>query len=326
MILLNKIVGGSFFMRKRLFKSIVQIIPVFIIGGILSVLSLYTDSDFLKKLSEYSFLMVPPLLAGYIAKEICGSVGFIPGIILGYLSGVIGLGMFGGILVGIILGYFINLLKKIEISIEMSSIMYIVVLPVLSTVVVGLGLYYIFQEPMKFVLDGLGNYLNTLDDKNSVFLNFLLGGLIGVDLGGPINKVAYVYAVNSLDYGRMDIMGPIAVAISVPPLALGIAQFILKSKFSKMEKDAGVISILLGIIGITEGALLFLTKDIRVLPTTVLGAAIGAGAASILKVTSKVPHGGIIILPLIENRVGFLIALFIGVASTIFMLYFLKKD
>ncbi|MGL5580205.1 MAG: hypothetical protein ACRDCE_04495, partial [Cetobacterium sp.] len=182
-----------------------------------------------------------------------------------------------------------------------------------------------FQGPMKFILDELGIYLNSLDDKNNVFLNFVLGGLIGVDLGGPINKVAYVYAVNTIEYGRGDIMGPIAVAISTPPLALGLSQFILKNRFSKTEREAGVISILLGFLGITEGALLFLTRDIAVLPTTVIGAAIGAGAASILGVKSIVPHGGIIILPLIENKIGFLIALSIGVASTIFMLYFLKK-
>ncbi|WP_432204617.1 fructose-specific PTS transporter subunit EIIC [Cetobacterium somerae] len=312
-------------MRKRVLKSIVQIIPVFIIGGILSVISLYTSNQFLKDLSDYSFLMVPPLLAGYIAKEISGSVGFIPGLILGYLSGAIGLGMFGAILVGIILGYFINLLKKIEISIDMSSIMYIVVIPILSTLVVGMGLYYIFQEPMKFILESLGIYLNSLDDKNNVFLNFVLGGLIGVDLGGPINKVAYVYAINTLEYGKGDIMGPIAVAISTPPLALGLSQFILKNRFSKTEKEAGIISILLGFLGITEGALLFLTKDIAVLPTTVIGAAIGAASASVLGVKSLVPHGGIIIFPLIENKIGFLISLSIGVISTIFMLYFLKR-
>ena len=178
---------------------------------------------------------------------------------------------------------------------------------------------------MKFVLDELGLYLNSLDDKNNIFLNFVLGGLIGVDLGGPINKVAYVYAVNTIEYGRGDIMGPIAVAISTPPLALGLSQFILKNRFSKAEREAGVISILLGFLGITEGALLFLTKDIAVLPTTVIGAAIGAGAASVLGVKSMVPHGGVITLPLIENKVGFLIALSIGVISTIFMLYFLKK-
>lgn len=312
-------------MRKRVLKSIIQVIPVFIIGGILSVISLYTDNQFLKDLSGYSFLMAPPLLAAYIAKEISGSVGFIPGIVLGYLSGAIGLGMFGGILVGVILGYFINILKKIEISIEVSSIMYLVIIPILSTLVVGMGFYYVFQGPMRFVLDELGVYLNSLDDKNNVFLNFVLGGLIGVDLGGPINKVAYVYAVNTIEYGRGDIMGPIAVAISTPPLALGLSQFILKNRFSKTEREAGVISILLGFLGITEGALLFLTRDIALLPTTVIGAAIGAGAASILGVKSIVPHGGIIILPLIENKIGFLIALSIGVASTIFMLYFLKK-
>ncbi|WP_293721441.1 PTS fructose transporter subunit IIC [uncultured Cetobacterium sp.] len=312
-------------MRKRVLKSIVQIIPIFIVAGILSVISLYSDNHFIKELSDYSFLMVPPLLGGSIAKELSGSVGFIPGMILGYLSGVIGLGMFGGIFVGILLGYFINGLKKIEISIEMSSVMYIVLIPILSTLVVGLGMHYIFQEPMKYILDGLAQYLNSLDDKNNIFLNFVLGGLIGVDLGGPINKVAYVYATNTLVYNRGDVMGAIAVAISTPPLALGVSQFILKNRFSKTEREAGVISILLGILGITEGALLFLTRDITVLPTTVIGAAIGAAAATVLKVESMVPHGGMIILPLIDNKMGFLSALFIGVASTIFMLYFLKK-
>lgn len=311
-------------MRKILIKSIIQAIPSVIIGGITAVIALYTNTEFFNIISDCSFLIVPALLAGFIAKEKCGSIGFIPALILGSLSQFIHLGLIGGIISGIFIGYFIELLKKIKVPIEFTSIMYLIFIPIASTLVGSLFIFYIFKIPTLFLIEQANLYLNNLNDKNIIFLTFMLGGMIGADLGGPINKIAYIYGITTLEYGRYDIMGPISVAICIPPLSLGIAQFILKNRFSKMEREAGALAIFLGILGITEGALIYLTKDIKILPITVISSAIGACSAAILHVTSKAPHGGLIVLPLVNNKIEFIISIIIGSVATLFLLYFLK--
>lgn len=316
---------GVIFMRKILMKSIIQSIPAVIIGGIMAIIALYTKIDFFKIVSNYSFFIVPPLLAGFIAKEKCGSTGFIPALILGSLSQFINLGLIGGILSGIFIGYFVELLKKIKVPLEFSSIMYLIIIPIASTLLGSSIMFYLLKEPITFFIENTNVYLNTLSDKNIIFLIFILGGMIGADLGGPINKIAYIYGITTLDYGKYDIMGPLAVAICIPPLSLGIAQYILKNRFSKIERDTGILAIFLGILGITEGALIYLTKDIKILPITVISSAIGACSAAILHVTSKAPHGGLIVLPLIDNKIGFLISIAIGSLAAIFLLYFLKN-
>lgn len=311
-------------MRKILIKSIIQAIPSVIIGGITAVIALYTNTEFFNIISDCSFLIVPALLAGFIAKEKCGSIGFIPALILGSLSQFIHLGLIGGIISGIFIGYFIELLKKIKVPIEFTSIMYLIFIPIASTLVGSLFIFYIFKIPTLFLIEQANLYLNNLNDKNIIFLTFMLGGMIGADLGGPINKIAYIYGITTLEYGRYDIMGPISVAICIPPLSLGIAQFILKNRFSKMEREAGALAIFLGILGITEGALIYLTKDIKILPITVISSAIGACSAAILHVTSKAPHGGLIVLPLVNNKIEFIISIIIGSVAALFPLYFLK--
>lgn len=311
-------------MRKILIKSIIQAIPAVIIGGIMSIISLYTQIEFFKTVSDYSFLVVPSLLAGFIAKEKCGSTGFIPALILGSLSQFVHLGLIGGILSGIFIGYFVETLKKIRVPIEFTSVMYLIFIPITSTLIGSIIMFYLLKNPITFFIENTNLYLNSLNDKNIIFLMFILGGMIGADLGGPINKIAYIYGVTTLEYGRYDIMGPLSVAICIPPLSLGIAQFLLKNRFSKMERDAGALAIFLGILGITEGALVYLTKDIKILPITVISSAIGACAANILHVTSKAPHGGIIVLSLVNNKLEFLLSVIIGILSALFLLYFLK--
>lgn len=313
-------------MKKILFKSIIQTIPAVIIGGILAIIAIYTKENFFKLVSDYSFLIVPPLLAGFIAKEKCGSIGFIPALILGSLSQFIHLGLIGGIISGIFIGYFVESLKKIKVPIEFTSIMYLIFIPIISTIVGSFIIIYILKAPITFFIENTNNYLNTLNDKNMIFLIFILGGMIGADLGGPFNKIAYIYGITTLEYGKYDIMGPLAVAICIPPLSLGIAQYILKDKFSKIERDAGILAIFLGFLGITEGALIYLTKDIKILPITVVSSAIGACSATILHVTSIAPHGGLIVLPLVNNKLGFLLSIFIGILTALFLLYFLKPN
>lgn len=317
---------------KHLMNGVSHMLPLVVCGGVLIALSIALSgikagsgadvtNPFFKSMLDLGVAAFRLMI--YIAMSIADKPGLAPGLVGGALANTVGAGFLGGMVAGFAAGYIAKWVKSWNIPEGLKPIMPIFVIPLVSTSLVGVIMYFI-GAPISGFMNMLTDVLKGME-AGSVFLALILGCMISFDMGGPINKVAYVYAVNTIEYGRGDIMGPIAVAISTPPLALGLSQFILKNRFSKTEREAGVISILLGFLGITEGALLFLTRDISVLPTTVIGAAIGAGAASILEVKSIVPHGGIIILPLIENKIGFLIALSIGVASTIFMLYFLKK-
>lgn len=313
-------------MKKILIKSIIQSIPAIIIGGITAIVSLYTKFEFFEIVSNYSFLIVPALLSAFVAKEKCGSIGFTPAFILGSLSQYTHLGLIGGILSGIFVGYFVELLKKIKVPIEFTSVMYLIFIPITSTLVGSAIMFFVLRYPIISISENINLILNNLSEKNIIFLIFLLGGMIGADLGGPINKIAYIYGITTLEYGRFDIMGALAVAICIPPLSFGLAQFFLKNKFSKMEKEAGLLAIFLGILGITEGALVYLTKDIKTLPINVISSAIGACAANILHVTSKAPHGGLIVISLVNNKLGFLFSIVIGITSALFLLYFLKPN
>ena len=290
----------------------------------MSILGFFTENEFFLQISQYSFILVIPLLTGHIASAICGSLGMIPGILTGYMAYTLGIGIFGAILAGFAIGYITEFMKKIRVPIQFSSMLYILVIPLTSTLVVGGLLYYLVDKPVTYFLNNLEFLLSMLNDKNIIILSFVLGGMIGSDMGGPINKVAYLFGVSSLNKGAGTIMGPIAVAICIPPLALGFAQYIIPDRFSSIEREAGIIAIILGILGITEGAIPYLTNDLKILPATILGSAIGAAIASILKVSSFVPHGGIILLPLINGKLGFIISIVVGVVATIFFLYFLK--
>lgn len=310
-------------MKKTLWKSIIQVIPAVIIGGLSSILALYSNNELLENISTYSFYIVPSLLAGFIAKEIAGNVGFIPAIIVGGLSVNLNLGIIGGFLAGILIGSSIQILKKLKFPIELTSILYFIIIPIFSTIFGYLVMNFFLKIPLFYFIKNINLLLNIFDEKNSIFLIFILGGMIGADLGGPINKIAYLYAVSMLNLKKYDIMGAIAVAICIPPLSLGIAHLIFKDKFIKMGKEASLLSIILGILGITEGALLFIAEDVKILLISILSAAFSACIAYILGVSSLVPHGGIIILPLIVNKFNFLLSIILGITFSISLIYLL---
>ncbi len=334
----NNLGIGNLGLYGHLLNGVSFMIPFVVVGGILSALAIFfgdmqanngviIENDILKKVSEIgglAFNLMIPILAGYIGYSISGKAALAPSMLGGALAGSMGTGFLGGILVGFIAGYVVKYLVKIKVHEYVATIMPIIIIPLLATLVVAIMIYLVGGYIALF-MTWLSNFLKTMHGT-SVFIFAILGVMIAVDTGGPINKVAFLFGVSMIAEGVPEIMGAIGVAICIPPIAMGVATFISPKKYSKEEQQAGKAALAMGAIGITEGAIPFAAADpIIVIPSMVIGSAVGTMVAGFLKVANYAPHGGLIVLPVVENKIGFLIAILIGVSTTVVIVNLLKK-
>ncbi len=191
-----------------------------------------------------------------------------------------GAGFIGGIIAGFLAGYVALAIKKIKVPKAVLPIMPIIFIPIISSVIVGLLFIYVIGAPIAQVFELLTNALAGMQGGSSILLAIILGGMIAVDMGGPFNKVAFLFGSAMISEGNYEIMGPIAVAICIPPIGLGLATFINKHKFLPTEREAGKASFTMGLFGITEGAIPFAAQDpLRVIPSIVVGSMVGSVVA-----------------------------------------------
>lgn len=200
----------------------------------------------------------------------------------------------------------------------------IFVIPLITSLAVGVVMYMI-GAPIGNLMDSMTRGLKNMGTGNSVILAIIMGAMIAFDMGGPVNKVAFMFGVAMIAEGIYTVMGPVAVAICIPPLGMGVATLLKPEKYTDTEKEAGKGAIAMGLIGITEGAIPFAAGDpIRVIPSIMVGSAAGAAVAAIGKVGDHAPHGGPIVLPVVDNKFMFIIAVLVGIAITVLMVNFLK--
>ncbi|MGS6483438.1 fructose-specific PTS transporter subunit EIIC [Enterococcus faecium] len=238
------------------------------------------------------------------------NAGFLGGIITGFLAGFIALGI-----------------KKVRVPKALQSIMPIIVIPILGSLAVGFVFIYVIGEPVALLFSSLTHFLAGMQGGSEIVLAMILGAMIAFDMGGPFNKVAFLFGSGLIAEGNYSIMGPIAVAICIPPLALGLASLILKTKFTKTEREAGKASLAMGLFGITEGAIPFASTDpLRVIPSIVIGAMTGSVIAMLSGVTDHVAHGGpiVAVLGAVDHVAMFFVAVIAGIAVTVLMLRILK--
>ena len=276
-----------------------------------------------------------PILAGYIAYSIADRPGLAPGVVGGYIAAngsfygsEANAGFIGGIIAGFLAGYIVLVLKKIKVPKAMEPVMPIIFLPIIGTFIVGLLFIYVIGAPVSALFDGLTNWLEGMQGASSILLAVILGGMIAVDMGGPFNKVAFLFGVGMIAEGNYAIMGAIAVAICIPPIGMGLATFINKKKYNPAEIEAGKASFTMGLFGITEGAIPFAAQDpLRVIPSIVTGSMAGAVIAMLSGVGDHVAHGGpiVAVLGAVDNVLMFFIAAAVGVVVTAFMVNALKK-
>ncbi|MGE0911334.1 fructose-specific PTS transporter subunit EIIC [Bacillus atrophaeus] len=336
---------------RHLMNGVSFMVPFIVVGGLLIAVALtlggektpkglvIPDDSFWKTIEQIgsaSFSFMIPILAGYIAYSIADKPGLVPGMIGGYIAATgsfygsaSGAGFLGGIIGGFLAGYAALWIKKLKVPKAIQPIMPIIIIPVFASLIVGLAFVFLIGAPVAQIFESLTVWLAGMKGSSSILLALILGAMISFDMGGPVNKVAFLFGSAMIGEGNYEIMGPIAVAICIPPIGLGIATFFGKRKFQESEREMGKASFTMGLFGITEGAIPFAAQDpLRVIPGIMAGSMTGSVIAMIGNVGDRVAHGGpiVAVLGAVDHVLMFFIAVIAGSLTTALLVNVLKKD
>jgi PTS system fructose-specific IIC component len=269
--------------------------------------------------AAFGFLV--PILSGFIAFAIADRPGLVPGIVGGSVAATMGAGFLGGLVTGLVGGFVARWVSSWNVAKGVRGVMPVVVIPLLSSLIT-VGLFItVLGRPIKGLTDGLNSWLTGMSGASAVVLGLILGAMMGFDLGGPVNKVAYAFATTGLaaagaatDAPQLKIMAAVMAAGMVAPLAMALATTVRPHLFSEPERENGKAAWLLGFSFISEGAIPFAAADpVRIIASSVVGSAITGALAMLFGATLRAPHGGIWVLPLIGNFLLFVLALVVGV-------------
>ncbi|WP_053363809.1 PTS fructose transporter subunit IIABC [Bacillus sp. FJAT-27251] len=331
---------------KHLMNGVSNMLPFVVGGGILIAISFmfgYNAADpsdpsyhpIAKALMDIgggagAFGLLVPVLAGFIAMSIADRPGFAPGMVGGLLAAAGGAGFLGGLVAGFLAGYLVVGLKKVFASLPSSleGIKTILLYPLFGIALTGFLMLYLVNEPVGALNEGISSWLSGLGTGNAVLLGVVLGLMMAFDMGGPVNKAAYVFGTGLLANGVYEPMAAIMAAGMVPPLGIAIATTLFKNKFSKQDRDAGKANYIMGLSFITEGAIPFAAADpLRVIPSAMAGAAVAGGLTMMFDISLRAPHGGLFVAPLVEGGwLLYLAAIFAGSIVTAVLLGILKKS
>lgn len=324
-------------LKKHILTGTSHMIPFIVAGGILFSLAVMLNPEgaatpetgWLAGLAQIGLgglTLFIPVLGGYIAYSIADKPGLAPGMIGAYLAREMGAGFLGGMAAGLIAGVVVKELKRIKLPIALKTLGSIFIYPLVGTLVTGGIIVWGIGGPIAALMNGLTAWLSGLGDVGKVPLASILGAMTAFDMGGPINKVATLFAqtqVDTLPY----LMGGVGVAICTPPIGMGIATLLAPKKYNVEEKEAGKAALLMGCVGITEGAIPFAANDpLRVIPSLIVGAVAGNIIPFLTGVLNHAPWGGIIVLPVVEGKIWYLISVLAGGFVTAVMVNLLKKD
>jgi PTS system fructose-specific IIC component len=268
-----------------------------------------------------SFGFLVPILSGFIAFAIADRPGLVPGIVGGSVAATMGAGFLGGLVTGLLGGFVARWVSSWNVAKGVRGVMPVVVIPLLSSLIT-IGLFItVLGRPIKGLTDALNTWLTGMSGASAIILGVILGAMMGFDLGGPVNKVAYAFATTGLaaagaatDAPQLKIMAAVMAAGMVAPLAMALATTIRPHLFSEPERENGKAAWLLGLSFISEGAIPFAAADpVRIIASSVVGSAITGALAMLFGTTLRAPHGGIWVLPLIGNFLLFIVALAVGV-------------
>ena len=282
-----------------------------------------------KSIGGVAFGFMLPILAGFIAMSIADR----PGLVVGFVGGAIAAngtsGFLGALVAGFVAGYLVLLLKKIfsKLPENLDGIKTILLYPVFGVLLIGIIMMYVVEPPIGFLNTAINNGLNGLNGASAILLGALLGGMMSVDMGGPVNKAAYVFGTASIAAGNYNIMAAVMVGGMVPPIAIALATIFFKKKFTEEERKAGPTNFIMGLSFISEGAIPFAASDpLHVLPSCIVGSAVAGALSMAFGCTLMAPHGGIFVVPTIGNPLMYLVALAAGSVVGCLLLGVLKKD
>ncbi|RSK28482.1 PTS fructose transporter subunit IIA [Bacillus sp. HMF5848] len=277
-----------------------------------------------------AFGLMIPVLAGFIASSIADRPGFAPGMIGGFLAANGNAGFLGGLIAGFLAGYMVVGLKKAFAGLpeSLEGIKPVLLYPVFGILLTGLIMLFVVNEPVSALNGALTLWLEGLGTGNLVLLGLILGGMMAVDMGGPINKAAFTFGIAMIDAGNLAPHAAIMAGGMVPPLGLALATTFFGRKFTKAERDAGKTNYIMGASFITEGAIPFAAADPgRVIPSIIIGSAVAGALSMVFGIGLPAPHGGLFVIPLVEgNPFMYLVAILIGAAVTALLVGLLKKN
>ena len=327
---------------KHLMTGVSFMLPMVVAGGLLIALSFVFGIEAYKEPGtlpaalmqiggEAAFKLMVPLLAGYIAWSIADRPGLAPGMIGGLLASTLGAGFIGGIVAGFLAGYSAKAIARwARLPSSLDALKPILIIPLLASLFTGLVMIYVVGQPVAAMLEGLTHFLDSMGTTNAILLGLLLGGMMCVDLGGPINKAAYAFSVGLLASSSYAPMAATMAAGMVPPIGLGIATFLARRKFAQSEREAGKAALALGLCFISEGAIPFAAKDpLRVIPASIAGGALTGALSMYFGCKLMAPHGGLFVL-LIPNAINhallYLLAIVAGSLLTAVVYAVIKKS
>lgn len=330
----------QFVIRRHVMTGISYMIPIVVVGGLMMGIgkllggwevglpeNLNTFAGQINALGSYAMSFVVPVLTAGIAYSISGRPGIAPALIMGFAAVQIRAGFLGGMLMGMLVGHFVNWMKKWKVPAWMQGLMPVLIIPFLTTLILGLAFVYILGVPITWLMDTLTAWMISLNGGSRFIMGAVLGACMGFDLGGPVNKTASAVA-NGL--GADGIFGPMSSKIvggMTPPLGIGLAVLFARKKFSKAEVEMAKTAVPMGLAFITEGVLPFAAADpLRVIASTMVGSGIAGGLTMMWGVESVAGHGGIFVVPMMVNPFLFLVALAIGSLVTGVMYAFLKRE
>lgn len=328
---------------KHLMNGVSHMLPFVVGGGILIALAFLLDdysidpSNFgsntpiaavFNQIGGAAFGFMLPVLAGFIGMSIADRPGLTVGFVGGFLANAGGAGFLGALVAGFLSGYIIILLRKITKPFPKSldGLKPILIFPLFGILSIGLIMLLILNPPLAALNASITNWLNTMGSGSKITLGLLVGGMMAVDMGGPINKAAYLFGTASLAQGSSLVMAAVMAGGMVPPLALSISMILFKNKYSEKERQTIITNIIMGLSFITEGAIPFAAADpIRVISASVVGSGIAGMLSMIFNCSLRAPHGGIWVIGVIENQIKYLIAIAIGSIVSALLLGILKK-
>lgn len=329
---------------KHLMNGVSNMLPFVVGGGILiAICFMFGYNSFKPDDPSYNeiaaalmtigggnaFGLIVPVLAGFIALSIADRPGFAPGMVGGMMASSGGAGFLGGIIAGFLAGYAVVLLKKVFASLPQSldGIKSILIYPLFGIAITGFVMLYVVNKPVGMLNKQITHLLSDLGTGNAIILGIILGLMMAIDMGGPINKAAYVFGTGLLASGVYEPMAAVMAGGMVPPLGIALATTLFRKKFSKQDQDAGKACYVMGLSFITEGAIPFAAADpIRVIPSLMIGSSIAGALSMAFGIGLRAPHGGIFVVPLVEHGVlQYALAILIGSVVTALLLGFLKK-
>lgn len=334
--------GNAFY--KHLMSGVSAMLPLVVGGGILIAISFFFGIDavnpddpsfnpFAKALMDIgggsAFALMIPVLAGFIAMSIADRPGLAPGLVGGILAANGGSGFLGGLIAGFLAGYAVVGLKKLFAGLPqaLDGIKPVLLYPLFGIFITGMAMIYVINGPVSALNTWLVEALGGMGTSNLVLLGVILGGMMAVDMGGPVNKAAFTFGIAMIDAGNFAPHAAVMAGGMVPPLGIALATTFFKNRFTTQERDAGKTNYIMGASFITEGAIPFAAKDpARVIPAAIAGSAVAGALTMIFGVKLPAPHGGIFVFPIVEgSALLYLVAVLAGAAVTAVLLGFLKK-